>query len=770
MAATTTYYLYPASNGTATSASGSYTDIDDAWNAPDEWTTTARLDAANDGATSHNAFACFGLTAPPTGLTINWIRVHIRLANAVYGAADPVTEPVINVGVRLAGGAIYYNSSSRTIVDAGGVATASGTYAITTLPHNNRNIGGWRRGTGWAQAYWQFTSKPDGTGVWTASDLQTLLLAVWADSGKGSPGTGTILPPFSGYTQPGTYFTSLYVEVNATLASVDIEEKRLMQSALLKLVRSGTETLQIGLPPAAADVDLGGLVAVSHATAPDASGAGWGRRVGDSHVGILLGKTIDLGAKRIIVDLLDGFRFHCGLWFPAITDLPYTEEGQGIPYLDAGGGRTFTRYSVNAGGAAFTTKGYVRRQTADTLYAEVPLSKEKWSPDGLAIFRESYAALPNNSFSQGAGTAFTGWTNVVSGGSIAESTSKYLFDVAGLRRSALLTSAAGGWAGFTHATASLGATGFLRVHIIAERFAGNTDVNLHYRLLASDNWYWNDAGNTWQVGYVGNTLTSMAVGAIGDTHSKVIPSHGTGTYTLHVYALTGTDAMYLYYANVWWGATATGGNASSGADMRRPPFVTTAAAAYEGQDILTIANPATARSWDPTQGTGFMRLKTAWAHADMEAGGYTGNPPTKPRMIAMNLLDGNNRDAVFYYKGDANTGYFAFRRRVASADYAALVAVTGADRPSVGSVVRVAWRWQATGGELGLADYTLKLFVSVDGRTPLTATQTAVAWAPASTTINLCGGFSGEWDGWIRGLEIVPYVLPDNEIYRRMGL
>ncbi len=766
-----TLYQYPASLESQAFGSGSYGDVDDPWDSNDGWTTKYGLLAANNGTTYRKAYASFGLTAPQTGVSINWIRVHAWLAIGRSGGSW-VAEPVIICGVRPGSSATYYDSSSRTIVANGGRATGSGSYAVTTLPAYNFNTSSWEGGsTGFAHVYWEFATNPVTGLPWTVSELQDLLVSVWADSTKGSPGAGTDLPPGQNGSNFGAYCTSFYVEINANQAAAGIEEKRLAASAYLRLFRNGVEPVSLRAPLQAAKVDAGDVISMAHPLAPSPDGLGWGVRPWERHYGMVLGKSVDSSGKTVTLEVLDLYRFMCSLWFPAITDVPYTEEGQGIPYLDAGGGRSFTRYATNQGGAK--TKGYVRVQEKDVLYVEVPQDKEKWSPDGLAVFRESYAALQNNSFSQGTGNAFTGWTNVSGGtptGTVTESTSKFLFDVSGLRRSAFLDSASGGWAGLSQATASLG-TGYLRLHVIGERTAGSTAANLFWRLTrATDGWYWNDSSGAWQAGSVDNLLTAMAVGEVKDTWSKVMPSAGSSTtYTLYVLSQGGDD-LQLYYANLWWGLSKTGGVSNSGVDMLRPPFVTTTAAAYEGQDILTIANPATARSWDPTRGTGLLIFKAAWANDDMENGSPSGGVPSKCRVLALNYVGDNNYDVVLYYRADANTSYMVFKRRAAAVDYTVSVALTGADRPSAGSVMKVAWRWQATDGELGLGDYAAAVFCSTDGRAPLKGTGTVASWAPGTMVIYLGCGFSSPPDGNLRDVEIVPFVLPDVEIYRRLGV
>ncbi len=391
-----TFYQYPGAVESQAYGSGSYTDVDDPWDGHDGWATKYGLLAANNGVTYRQAFASFGLTAPQTGLSINWIRVHAWFALGRAGGAW-VAEPIVICGVRPASSATYYDSSQRTIVDTGGRATASGSYAVTTLPTYNFNTQLWGLGsTGFAHVYWQFDGNPVG-GAWTVPDLQSLLISIWADHAKGSPGVGTDLPPTDLGAYAGVYLTSFYVEVNANQAAAGIEEKRLAASAYLRLFRNGVEPVSLRAPLQAAKVDTGSIISMAHPQAPSPDGVGWGVRPWERHYGLVLGKSVDAGGKAVTLEVLDLYRFICGLWFPAITDLPYTEEGQGIPYLDAGGGRTCTR----------STKAYVKVQEKDVLYVEVPLNKEKWSPHGLLIEGPLTAVVLNDSFSQGSGNVFT---------------------------------------------------------------------------------------------------------------------------------------------------------------------------------------------------------------------------------------------------------------------------------------------------------------------------------------------------------------------------
>jgi hypothetical protein len=777
----TTFYLYPASVvdlGGTRGQTGSYTDIVDAHDADDGFSTIySQLCGAAATATGWSSFT---LTPPTTGVTINWIRVHYVFWRQTWG---PLGWNDVNAAfagsIRPASSATYYTSTTRAVVDSGGSLVTYGAHGVNLIPEVNRNTGVWGTGTGPAHAYWEWTNNPVTASTWTVSDLQNLVVCFAFDSSKGSPNTLYNLDYSTTGGYPAYVATSIYVEVNATQAAASIEAQRLNASAFLHLFSNETEAVEVSLPLSAADADIGSTVALVHELGPSADGLGWLEKPWQRHYGMLLSKSIDPVGKKVTAKVLDLYRFHCNLWFPAVTDIGYTEEGQGVPYLDAGGGRTSYRFSTALGGTVSNsptgrTKGYVQRQATDSLYAEVPFDKEKWSPKGLAFFRESFALIQNNSLSQGT-TAFTGWLDTSTGGVLNPITVDWLFDVAGLRRCCgLVCTTVGTWAAIQQSVAGVG-TGYMRVHIISAARTRTAAANRFWRLYDGAN-YWNDTTGAW--GASANnpiaTDTAPVINEIRHTYSKLISLTGPKTVTLIIVTQSSSlpgENERLYYANLWWGATKSGGVSSAGVDMQRPPFVTTTAYSYEAQDLLVMANPASARSWNPAQGTGFFRGETAWSDADMEVlPDVTVAQPTKIRMIALDYVDDSNQDAVFYWKYDANTSYVSFRRRVGGTNYRADAALTGSDRPSVGSVLRVAWRWQATGGELGLANYTIKVFVSTDSRTPITGSNTSAAWAPGTASFYLASGFSAQFDGWVRDVSVVPYVLPDDEVYRRMGV
>jgi hypothetical protein len=772
--AETTFYLYPASNdGPYTNCSPStYLDIDDPYDSVTIGlggtpTQCANFNAANDGASYRNAKGSWGLTSPTSGVSINWIRLHVHKIVKVRQGGSWVAEPKFVALVRPGGSSTYYASSSRTIVNTGGNLTTSGSYQITDLPSYNANTSTWGSGDNEnGHVYWQWSTNPVTALAWTVSDLQNLLVAVACDTGiTTSPASIGMaqLPPGSTGSNFDVRYGAIYVEVNANTAAASIEEKRSQGSAYLRVQRDPTAVFDMQVPLGAGRVGVGDVVPVTHRLGPTEDGGGWGRKQWERSYGIVLDKQLDPTGRSWRIRTLDMRQIHTRLWFPAITDLAYTEEGQGIPYLDQGSGRTFDRKN----GTPASTYGYVLKQEDDTLYAEVPHDKEKWTPEGLAIFRQSYAVLKNNSFSQGSGSSFTDWTqgSAGGGGTFAESTTDYIFDATGLRRAAKLTTDAASGSELTLSQGvGLGADGSIRVHVIHKKVSGTTTTYFVWRLQrSSDSYYWNESSGAWQSGAANNALNvSGTDDVIEETHSGVIPCDtSAATYTLTVYALhTASDehSIIYYYANIWQDS------AADSVAAQRPPFVTTTAYVFEGDDLLYFDNPPSGRCYDPEKGSVTLTLKAGFDHEDLTA--------TTPRYLLTNYVDASNYDALYFEKVDASSCRVVFDRVVSGSSVGTAAAtLTGDDRPSPDSIMKIGARWQATDGELDGSDYDAKVFVSTDGRTPVTGTGTLAAGATGTANLYFGATAGGsQIDGYLRDLDISPYVLTDNEIYARLGV
>ena len=754
--AETTFYLYPASNdGDFNFMNPSlYSGIDDPHDAvtPSDY---CALGAHSDGSTSRNCRGSWGLTAPPTGVTtINWIRLHLAGGWKTSSGGSWTSEPICIALLRPGGSSTYYASSTRTIV--AGYST-SGSYQVTDVPASSP----------YGHAYWHFATNPATASAWTVADLQALLVSYVADTSI------TTSPASIGMAQcpPGELGSNflvraggIYVEVNAVAADESIEGRRSMGSAYLRFLRNPAAIFDMKVPLLAGAADVGDVVPVTHELGPTEDGTGWGREQWSRRYAQILDKQLDPTGRTWLIRAMDLRAVHTRLWFPGITDLAFTDEGQGIPYLDSGGGRTMGR--INA--AVESTYGYTPVQAEGTLYTQVAQGTERWSPDGVAIFRALDAEVKNNSFSQGSGATFTDWTPVTVGsGTVGEGTAIYLFDVSGYRRYAVLNSSvtAESAARLRAVTGSL-AAGYLRLHVkLMAMYLGSGD-GLVYRLQRnSDNYYWTESSDTWGSAAVYNPLTVTA-DTVTD-HQAIATTTGTTTYNLDILAdnrstttgATGRFQARFYYANLWHST------AADDLAAKRPPFITTSAAQEEGGDLLYFENPASARCWDVTRGSAKLSVKAAFAHGDLTA--------TTPRYLLTNYVDSSNYERLYFEKVDASTCRVRFERVTGSTSRGTVTAtLTGDDRPSVDSVMKVGLRWQATDGELGESDYAVKLYVSTDGRTPITGTGTMSAAGDASVAKLYFGATAAgsQIDGYLRDLDVSPYVLTDAEVYRRLGV
>jgi hypothetical protein len=257
---------------------------------------------------------------------------------------------------------------------------------------------------------------------------------------------------------------------------------------------------------------------------------------------------------------------------------------------------------------------------------------------------------------------------------------------------------------------------------------------------------------------VKNTLPDFTVGAVLELRSAAIPITSGVAYTLMLMVGDGTrvgaDQLIWHYATGYINTTS---NAA-----RQPPFATGATQAVEsGSDSYKFANPATsARCMDPLRGTFLCTFKAGWALADI-------NDVT--RAIFQNYQDSSNYELLTWSKPASNL-LLKYTVRIGGVSNSYTLDLGSG--VAYGDVIKVGVRWQSTDGELDNANHAGKLFAYRNSTAYSQAFTMAGARATGNRTLYYgCTSTLGEnCDGWLRDMAVVPYVLSDDEVFRRMGV
>jgi len=651
----------------------------------------------------------WNLTPPQSAVTITSIELFARVwAPSNNSTTHDLTnvKGITNPG----GGSTRYLGSGQTIVGTTGAQGPNPQlYSLGTRSTN-----------------------PATSTSWTIPDLQALVCGIqWDDQDFGS-------------SSPRGIISQFFVKVLATTTAASIEAERAIGTHFLREFRVPTGIVEVvNLPPQFADADLLDDVAVSHFGGPAPWGK-WGEETWSRRDCILLSKAVNPATYQVTWRALDARPYRCSLWFSPYHDLGYTEEGRGVPYIDLGGGRTISR----------NQKAYVLKSADDTLYAEVPVDKEKWDPLGWRVEGGSDVnRLLNSSFSQGSGSTFTNWTPTAGGtGSIAEDTTNYLFDASGLRRAAVLSQGSSGTEVVAQTTGST-ADAYVRARAIGNQLATASSGSgvVFFRIQrSSDSKYWNDGAGTWDVTTISNVLSNNVVGKF-DWISKLIPTSGTNTYTCTVGFLVSGNGGQVVLQEV---ELRTGTQVQMNAV--RSPLVTTSATVTRTVDTLTVRNDSSVRWWDPTVGgTIILRLKTLWDHNDLADGAV--------KAVLGQTTTGSRTEKLFYLRTNSGTGEWIYQRFDGSSAYFARVVVN--PRPTYLSDWKLAFRWVGPDNEFNLGVNNLSIFANGNKATGSSVAQTI------GGTVDALVGMDGTnvGDVVIQSLESTGFCLSDEEILRRLG-
>lgn len=519
-------------------------------------------------------------------------------------------------------------------------------------------------------------------------------------------------------------FTTFWVEATGTATPTQDSQAREIASRWLRLRRRRSRMFTLkNVSPAALDIDPLGEFALTHQAVPNASGAGAGDLNWQRRLLRAMPATFDLDnlnfptftARDLRRDLVT-------FWDTGIAVRP-GPTAHGVARVDIGNGRTYTRAS----------KGWVRDTGA--VIREVVDDQEMLNRLGMAMHRPSSNLLPQSSFRNGTGAAFTGWTLTAGSGTFSEETTTLLFDPAVSSRAMRIT------AGSPHAVESTAVSTPTAV------IAANTKVTVFYdnvgtasalwrvqRSVGPNTW-WRQSDQTWQL-----AVTTNAVGGnwlnLPPIDVGAAPVTLTFTFVLPVGTTAASYAIlqHVQLEDLPWFSSR---------------IVTDTVAVTRAQCRLLISNNGAARFWRRNSGTAFFGFQSLWSTTNTSAAAYV-------FVLASCVFDANNWMKVYY---DSAAGQWVFQRRAAGVNYNATFTRTMA----VLDQVMVTIRWAGIDAELGLTALTQSIFVNgVKGTDVVSVRPTQVTPIDAGIGCEAAGANTA--DGNIHDVAFTEQVLTDQEI------
>lgn len=664
--------------------------------------------------------ATWAMTPPAAAVAITGVSLYARLwAHSQNSTPHDLT----NVrGVAIVGGTIYYTATSQTVL---GTTGSSGPNPVTYL------LG-------------DFATNPDTGLAWTIPELQAAVFGVeYEDVDVGS-------------NTPQTLISSFYAQIASTTIAQSIEGRRAEGSHYLLTLGRLHGTFEVMAPPGFVDLEPGQVISVIDRLGPAASGQGWGRKLWERRDALVLENEWTPMTRKCRIVLFDLRFFRVSLWWQPLTDLPYTEVGEGIPYLDSGGGYTLARAST----------AYVRKQHGDQLYTQVPIDFEKWTADGLAVGGGGdLTATLNNSFSLGTGSGaseFTYWTKVETGsGDFAADTADFLFDAVGLRRSAIIaTGNTAGSTAYLEQTHPVVGPGYARVALLYKH-DGVPEPAQWQLQRGADGWYWDNTADAWTATATANLVSLANPGRLDGAYSRVIPfASGSDSYTLRVgYVAAGATApaqIHLYVASLVFSAAL-----ADVSGFRSLEVTTTAPSSVRVRDDLQLANAAPVRWWDPARGGQIeLRILALFDHVELIDG------DEKPLLFCQGN-DSDDFDLITYVRVSATEGRWRLQRQTAGVDVFADVAVTSGF-PATFSSWKLAARWNGPDEELNVPAGTLWICANGVWSDPATAvvqdmgeaSTVHLAWNPVTSVAG---------DYVLQAIRVRKLCLTDDETLRELG-
>jgi hypothetical protein len=514
-------------------------------------------------------------------------------------------------------------------------------------------------------------------------------------------------------------------------AAVDVGSRRLW------LIRNLLQTIRGKMPGWVVDQELFQAATWSHRAGPSTADGGWTLDWDKRGFGITYAQETDLDdpAWATVIEAIDARHFWVMDWDPMISEEAPGTGRPGIPSINAGAARTFTRASK-----AYVYNAAAKAQGIDQL-VEVATDVEKTAALGTLIEGQ---VTKDQLHASGVSGVTTGWTTAgtgSNGSAIATATNIVLWHTDIVPHSIKFT------AGSPIHTADL------------ERISSNaiTVTNGQVRVFAFDHydvggqlWYaiqradtanwWRDSDQTWQGTKTWNAMT-LSSNAWHRHVTKVITMNANTTLTLRTgIPTTGGVAGQVNY------------QAQAESEPQRwasSHVVTTTATVTCSSDTLKLENNDGKRVWPHVQGTTGIWCRPLWNSADRTSGNFR---------LLMAYFDANNFEQLLYAAGSAR---FEFSRRVGGVTYTAFYAIA----LTRGTLYKLRLRRTGPKAEHGLAAYTLSIFVNgVKGTDAVSAAFGSLPADPLYLWIGQDETGANHWDGYLEQRESRPMVWTDDEV------
>ncbi len=568
----------------------------------------------------------------------------------------------------------------------------------------------------WTEYEWDFTNDRPGGGSWLPEDIRDGNFR-WDFVRKANG--------------PAVRLTSLWVEIDYVAASALVEPSRRIGSRKLRMMRKAMNIFEIDTK----DLEFlnrqpGDIVNISHFAIPHASASGASVAI-DKWQRVpcyLLGMTFMPMTRSVRLTLLDVRDYLVSFWDTGITDLSASSQRDGIAALDAGLTRTFSRDS----GAWVEDPG-------DGRIVSIGNQQEKNAADGFLLEKSAINKILNSCNDDGVASDWSTQNTGVNGSAVEDDTTDLFWDSGETAQSIKITAGdplGGSPVGIYQTAAEYAADSVVTVSVThKDDDAAPIEVEI---VRDFDGEYWNAATPGWQAGAVTNALTVRAselrdqinnidVGSDATTLTITIIAHDTNGQVNHVYDVQCEESAY---------ATSR--------------ILTNGAAVTREDDALTYSNDSGARMMFPDRGTAFFRVNAQWSTADLPSGAKM--------TVYYCAYDANNEEHIYY---DEASGAWIFERTIATTVYQATKTTT----VTKGTALDIAFRWTSDEGELGLADYTMSIFVDgVKGTDDDAAAHGAVA--DCDMEVGRTAADTDMLDGFLTHMMFTPIVYTDERIAR----